>query len=427
MRILFCNYEYPPLGGGGGVVMAAIARELARRHDVTVLTSRAAGLDRESSDGSARIVRVPVLFRTQRAVANLPSMAAYLPMGAWRGLQLARQRPFDLINTHFVVPSGPLGSFLSRRLGVPNVLSVHGGDLYDPSKSSSPHRHALLRRAVSSLLRRADTVVAQSGDTAAKVRDLYGVTRPVELVPLGIERPPAVPNACRAELGLPEDAFVLITVGRLVPRKAGTQLVQVLAGMLDPARHGPSARAAADRRDSAARRAGAGARSSASAQTGPFLLVVGDGPDLPVMRRLAAERGLADRVRFLGQATEAQKQRALSLADAFVSTSQHEGFGLVFLEAMAFGLPIVCYDRGGQTDFLSTPDTGYVVALNDLDAFTLAVQELERSPARRQSIRGHNLLAVERFFVDRCALAYESLFESALGERSKRCAALRAS
>jgi len=42
MRILFCNYEYPPLGGGGGVVMAALARQLARRHEVTVLTSRAA-------------------------------------------------------------------------------------------------------------------------------------------------------------------------------------------------------------------------------------------------------------------------------------------------------------------------------------------------------------------------------------------------
>jgi glycine/D-amino acid oxidase-like deaminating enzyme len=41
MRILFCNYEYPPLGGGGGVVMAALARHLARRHEVTVLTSRA--------------------------------------------------------------------------------------------------------------------------------------------------------------------------------------------------------------------------------------------------------------------------------------------------------------------------------------------------------------------------------------------------
>ena len=51
MKILFCNYEYPPLGGGGGVVMAALARELARRHTVTVLTSRALGLPGGESRG----------------------------------------------------------------------------------------------------------------------------------------------------------------------------------------------------------------------------------------------------------------------------------------------------------------------------------------------------------------------------------------
>ncbi len=388
--------------------MAAIARELARRHDVTVLTSRAGALEPESSDGGARIVRVPVFFRTRLAVANMPSMAAYLPMGAWRGLQLARQKPFDLINTHFVVPSGPVGSFLSHRLGIPNVLSVHGGDLYDPSKSSSPHRHALLRRAVSGLLRRADTVVAQSRDTAANVRKLYGVKRPVELIPLGIERPPgagvsagavataavAGADARRSEFGLPEDAFALVTVGRVVPRKASTQLVRVL-GHLNPAN--------------------------------AYLLVVGDGPDLPEMRRVAAELGIESRVRFLGQAPDAVKQRALSVSDVFVSTSQHEGFGLVFLEAMAYGLPIVCYDRGGQTDFLSTPATGHVVALNDIEAFTAAVRELYRHPALRQTIRDSNLARVEQFFVDRCALRYEALFESALRARTKRCVALRAS
>ncbi len=80
MKILFCNYEYPPLGGGGGVVMAALARELARRHSVTVLTSRALGLPGgESMEGGVRIVRAPVFFRRELAVANFPSMLAYVP------------------------------------------------------------------------------------------------------------------------------------------------------------------------------------------------------------------------------------------------------------------------------------------------------------------------------------------------------------
>src|SRR5688572_11302514 len=145
MKILFCNYEYPPLGGGGGVVMAALARQLALRHEVTVLTSRAGGLPPDNFEGGVRVVRVPVFFRRELAVANFPSMFAYLPTGLARGLQLGGRRAFDVVNTHFVVPTGPLGQVLAKWYGVPNVLSVHGGDLFDPSKRSSPHLHAPLR------------------------------------------------------------------------------------------------------------------------------------------------------------------------------------------------------------------------------------------------------------------------------------------
>lgn len=376
MKILCCNYEYPPLGGGGGVVMAAMARELAKRHEVTVLTSGMKGLPAESNDAGVRVVRVPVLFRRELAVANLPSMAAYLPMGFVRGLQLGRKGAFDVINTHFVVPTGPLGSVLSHTFGIPNVLSVHGGDLYDPSKASSPHRHALLRRSVARMLRKADLVVAQSRDTAGNVRNIYGVDRSVELIPLGIERPPAAPGASRSEFDLPADAFVMVSAGRLVARKANSQLIELLARLPDA-----------------------------------FLVLIGDGPDAEPLQRQAHELGVQERLRMLGYVPEDKKYRALACADLFVSTSQHEGFGLVFLEAMAFGLPIVCYNRGGQTDFLTTPHTGFVAALNDLAGFTAAVAELRAASERRDTIRRHNRTLVERYFIDRCAESYERLFE----------------
>jgi glycosyltransferase involved in cell wall biosynthesis len=385
MRILFCNYEYPPLGGGGGVVMAAMARELARRHEVTVLTSRAGALPAEHDDGGVRVVRVPVWFRRGLATANLASMAAYLPMGFVRGLTLGRRQAFDIVNTHFVVPTGPLGHALARRMRVPNVLSVHGGDLYDPSKRMSPHRHAALRVAVAALLRRADALVAQSRDTATNVSRIYGVARVPDLVPLGIERPPSGIEGRRADFGIPESAFVMVTIGRVVARKAAPQLVRVLAALGQDA----------------------------------HLVIVGDGPELATVRRIASELGVASRTHCVGFVDDATKHRALSVADIFVSTSQHEGFGLVFLEAMAFGLPVVCYDRGGQVDFLSTPATGAVVPLNDVDAFTSAVRELERSPALRKAAAERNRARVEGFFIDRCASAYESVFERALMERSR--------
>jgi glycosyltransferase involved in cell wall biosynthesis len=101
----------------------------------------------------------------------------------------------------------------------------------------------------------------------------------------------------------------------------------------------------------------------------------------------------------------------------FVSTAQHEGFGLVFLEAMSFGLPVVCYNRGGQIDFLSTPETGYVVQLNELQAFTDAVRALRDSPGHWAAVSRHNLAKVENFFIERCAERYEELFQAIIGER----------
>jgi glycosyltransferase involved in cell wall biosynthesis len=392
VRLLFCNYEYPPIGGGGGVVMAALARALARRHEVTVLTSRIGDLEPVSVENGVRVVRVQVFFRRQREIANLASMAAYLPAALRWGLRLSRDQRFDVINTHFAVPTGPLGDWLSRRMNVPNVLSVHGGDLFDPSKTTSPHRHAALRLAVSTILRRADTVVAQSRDTAARIRRFYGVERPVKLVPLGIERPPETLQAQRADFGLPANACVLVTVGRVIARKACVQLARMLA--------------LAHRAD-------------------VYLLMVGAGPDLPCVRELAAELGVADRIRFLGHVTDAEKFRALSVADVFVSTSQHEGFGIMFLEAMALGLPIVCYDHGGQTDYLLTPDTGFVVPLNDIGAFTARVLELLASPEHRAAIARNNRLKVEQFLIERCAFEYEAIFEEVVHRREAAASLLQ--
>jgi glycosyltransferase involved in cell wall biosynthesis len=367
--------------------MAALARELSRRrHEVTVLTSGALGLPAESLDDGVRVVRVPVFFRRQAAVANLPSMLAYLPTGGLRGLALARGGAFDVINTHFVVPTGPVGHLLSRATGTPNVLSVHGGDLYDPSKASSPHRHRSLRRPIRYLLNQAHAVVGQSRNTLQHVSDIYGVGRTTELIPLGIDRPPVPGRVSRSEFGIPESAFVLVTVGRVVARKATVQLVQALKDAERAATH---------------------------------LLVVGDGPESAALQQAAAAAGVSDRVHLMGQVSEQRKFQALAAADVFVSTSQHEGFGLVFLEAMAFGLPVVCYDHGGQTDFLTTGRTGFVIPLNDLSAFTAAVRQLHDEPALRGAMAEENRRLVEQYLIDRCAARYETVFEAAI-EAAKR-------
>lgn len=379
MRILFCNYEYPPIGGGGGVINASLAEELAKRHEVTVLTSQALDLRAEEVEKGVTVIRAPVFFRRSLAVANFASMFAYMPMGIRRGRRLLASEHFDIINTHFALPTGPVGQSLAHRFGIPNVLSVHGGDLYDPSKRSSPHRHALLRAWVRRLARSADAVVAQSKNTRQNLAEYFAPDVPASIIPLGIARPPAV-SANRAALGLPPDAVILVTIGRLIRRKRVDQLVETLASLPENAR----------------------------------LLIIGNGPEEPNLRAQADSLGVAGRITFAGRVSETDKLRLLAAANFFVSTSQHEGFGLVFLEAMAMGLPVVCYGHGGQTDYLVDGRSGYVVDLNDVGAFAERCGRLCNDSNLRLQMADWNKRCVEDYFIDNCAKQYEALFQSVI-------------
>lgn len=384
MRILFCNYEYPPLGGGGGVANAALARELAKRHRVVVLTSRALGLPGESVEDGVRVLRARVLARRAAAAATFTSMGTYALTGTRRGATLLRHEPFDVINTHFALPTGPVGYALSRMFAIPNVLSVHGGDLYDPSKCSSAHRHAVLRACVRRIVLAADAVVAPSHDTAANLRRFYAPQIEPAIIPLGIVPPPAA-RAARADYRVGADDVVMITIGRLVKRKSVDRLVDLVAALGNPR---------------------------------VKLVVVGSGPMDVTWRAYARTRGVESQVLFTGTVTEEHKYELLSIADIYVSTSQHEGFGLVYVEAMAMGLPVLCYARGGQTDFLGGSALGQLVPFDDFATFVNRCAYLIAHPERRALLGRRNAATAPQYFIERCANRYEALFESLLRRRA---------
>jgi glycosyltransferase involved in cell wall biosynthesis len=144
------------------------------------------------------------------------------------------------------------------------------------------------------------------------------------------------------------------------------------------------------------------------------LLILGTGPMEQSLREQARALRVKDRVHFLGYVEEKDKFGILKMSDIFVSTSQHEGFGLVFLEAMACGLPIVCYDHGGQTDFLKSGSTGYLIELNDRQSFLASCRDLIRDPGARKRMGAENRRRVEEFFIDRCASRYEDVFDNVI-------------
>lgn len=373
MNILIFNFEYPPLGGGGGIATADIAETLAARHDVTVITSRFRGLPAVAHHGRLTIHRVPVLTRRKLPTGSLASILSFIPAAAWLAWKVCREQPFDVVNAQFVIPSGIPAAAVARRYRIPLVISFVGGDLYDPTKRLSPHRFAAARSLVRLIARQAIMCTAISRDTMQRARTLHGVTQPITVTPLGI-RPHATKPVSRRELGLPSDAFLFVTVGRLIPRKGYEQLLAVW-------RHVPQA----------------------------HLAIIGDGPLRRRLEALIQSNKLTDRVHLLGFVPDEKKRQLLAVADAYISAATHEGFGIVFLEAMIAGLPIIATDTGGQNDVLVNGVNALLIPAGNPAALRQAVQTLQSDRELRQRLGGNNKTKVQEYSLESTTRLFEDV------------------
>ena len=383
--ILMVSYEYPPLGGGGGVILRDLAQELARQLEVTVLTSGMRGLDTHERHGALEIVRAPVLLRRDLATASLPSMLSFYPSSLRAGGRLLRERRFDLVHSCFAVPSAPSGLRLARRAGLPHVLSIHGGDIYDPTKALSPHRIPLLRDTVRWVIGASDRVVTSSQDIEDRARQFYGASH-FERIPLAIDPPKLQEPVSRQELGYEDDELLLVTVGRLVARKGLDRLLEVLAGL--PA-----------------------------SQPRWKLLIVGEGPQRDALETRARELGIADRIVFEGFVSDERKWQLLAASDLYVSTTLHEGFGIVFLEAMQCGLPVLTTDCGGQRDFVDD-EVGALVPVDDGPRMLAALRQHLEDPALRARKSAAARERAREFGIERHAERHLALYRKCLAERS---------
>jgi len=390
MNILMVNYEWPPLGGGGGVAMETIARELAQRHTVHVLTSGAGGLPSEETiaDGRITVFRCPAFLRHSQSVASIASMLAFWPLSVRLGKNLLRRYRYDVINTWFAIPSGPAGVGIAKRGGIPHVLTIIGGDIYDPSKWYSPHRNPLLKLVVRSVLRKANRHTAISRDIETRTRDIYGFDRTIDVISLGITEPMFEPRT-RQDLGLQGDVTYLVSVGRIVRRKDYPSLLAALKKV---------------ERDDV------------------HLLLLGDGPERSNLEALSKQLGIAERVQFRGFVSEEEKYQLLAAADVFVLTSLHEGFGLVYLEAMHCGLPIIASRTGGQIDFLTEGETGYLAQTGDAESLASALRRMLAKPEIRAAMGERNRELVKSYYASATAGRYEQLFAAACGMSRKESA-----
>jgi glycosyltransferase involved in cell wall biosynthesis len=353
---------------------------MVKRNEVHVITTLFKGLKREEIIEGVHVHRVKVVGRRSLPTATLISMLSFVPKAWWRGWKLGKQVKFNVVNAQFVVPSGIPAVFLARTWQKPFVLSFIGGDIFDPTKGVSPHRYGILRAVVRAIAKRAKVCTAISNDTKKRAQQLHGVKKRIKVTHIGLVHQ-NVEMASRKSLGLPENVPLFVSVGRLIPRKGYEALL--MAWREIPTAH---------------------------------LVIVGSGPLMKDLEERIKEYDLSGRVRLMGQLSEQEKIQTLKSSDVYISAAKHEGFGIVFLEAMDVGLPIISTDVGGQTDFLKSGENAILVPPDDSKQLQAGIVWMLKDSRLRETMSRNNKEKVKEFYLEKTAERFEKILIEATNE-----------
>jgi phosphatidylinositol alpha-1,6-mannosyltransferase len=360
MKHLLVTNDFPPKFGG----IQSYLWELWRRldpADVTVLTTPYDGDDDWDAEQRFRVVRSRhrVLLPTRSLAAEIDELAAEV------GAELVMLDP--------ALPVGALGPSLTQPYGV----ILHRAEITVYGRL--PASRALLGRT----LRGARVVIAAGGYPAAEAERAARTTLPVTLVPPGVDVERFVPlddtarNATRARWGLSPDAEVVLCLSRLVPRKGFDVVIEAVARL---------------------------------APLHPDLVVVvaGSGRDRARLERVARRVGAP--VRFLGRVDDDDVPGLFGCADLYAMVCrdnrwgglEQEGFGIVFLEAAASGIPQIAGRSGGSHEAVVHGTTGLVVDdPGDIAAVAVALGHLLDDPPLRQRMgKAARDRAVDEFTYD---------------------------
>ncbi len=439
MRIAFLSEHASPVAllggadaGGQNVYVDEVSRNLGRLgYKVDVFTRR------DNPTAPAVVDWAPNVRVVNLAAGPphpLPKDQLWPYMPRFRDLLLefmARDGvSYDLLHGNFWM-SGAVVAELRAYLGIPAVQIFHAmgktkrrhqGD----ADTSAPERVSVEE----GVIRAVDRVIAQCPAEVAELVDDYGAPRDkVVIIPSAVNTEvyrPVPRDEARRRIGLAPDDPVVVYVGRMLPRKDVRNVVRAFALLLrryeeecGPRRTDcPSV--AGSRRDTT--RVSSQTPLRAYSDTPLLLLVGGESvepdpaatPEIGALQRLAAELGVADRVRFAGKRQPEVLRDYYSAGDIAVTTPWYEPFGLTPLEAMACGVPVVGSAVGGITYTIVDGETGLLVPPRDPENLARALYDLLEAPDARRRMGDTARARAERLFtwpvVAECTAAlYEEL------------------
>ncbi|MDZ7637929.1 MAG: N-acetyl-alpha-D-glucosaminyl L-malate synthase BshA [Bryobacterales bacterium] len=363
MRIGITCY---PTYGGSGIVATELGLELAQRgHEVHFITY-ANPIRLDTSLDRIHYHEVEV------ATYPLFQYPPYTLALASRMAEVAERYSLDILHVHYAIPHSisaylARGILASRGIHIPIATTLHGTDI---TLVGTDRSYFLITKFA---IEQSDGVTAVSRNLCERMKEVFSIEKPVRViynsVNLDLYKPRPHQNA----------EPLLVHVSNFRPVKRVLDCVRVLAALRQrmPAR----------------------------------LKMVGDGPDRGPAERLAQELGVADFVEFPGKCGNIAA--TIAEADLLLLPSELEAFGLVALEAMASGVPVVATDVGGIPEVVSHGVDGFLCAVGDVDAMAARSHDLLTDAGLRERfVAAARHTAESRFSTDAIIPQYEAFYES---------------
>jgi D-inositol-3-phosphate glycosyltransferase len=362
--------------GGQNVYVDEISRHLANQgYMIDVFTRRDSPTQPEVVNWAPG---VRVIHLTAGPTEYLPKDEIWRYMPAFRDACLnfiaAHDMQYDVIHSNFWM-SGWVATELRRLLHIPVVHIFHALGMtkrrHQGSTDTSPQERVAVEMQV---VRDVDYVITPCPNEEAELIEYYGAQpSQIRMIPLAVNTEvfcPVERAEARRRLGLAQEDFVMVYVGRILPRKDIRNIVNALPELLK------------------------GCRQDEQTPAIQLLIVGGDSevpdpeitPEIAALQRLVAEQGVAAHVSFVGSRQQDALRDYYSASDVFITTPWYEAFGLTPLESMACGRPVIGSAVGGILYSVVDGVTGFHVPPQRPELLAERLYELLRHPERRKAM-----------------------------------------
>lgn len=380
-RILILNYEYPPLGGGAGIITRHLANELAEMNcEVTILTTLFKDLKEDEQQGNIRIIRLPAM-RKRLDRSNVIEMYSYM-RAARDYVKRFKKDQFDVCIANFSLPGGFVAMKMKEEIGLPYVVVSHGHDIPWFFPAQMFFWHLSCYRLIKRVCKQAERLILLT-DEMKKIADNF---MDETLCHKNIVIPNGIHEMTFNYGEKPHDRLKILFVGRLVDQKDPMLFMRIVKQLKDTGM------------DFEAR-------------------VFGGGQYKKKMLQYKETHALTE-VEFAGKVPHKEVIDAMMASHVLVAPSKHEAMSVTILEGLSCGLYIVTTPISGNN--MVVENNGILIDSRDAEPYAEAITAynedvFKQGAFKRQQVSEHIL---QEFNWRVVAERYMLMFKRILGDKA---------